>query len=37
MDSLGSFLIIVGCKVVQFICCNLIILFAFMAAVGRNK
>ena len=38
MDSLLSFLIIVGCKVTQYVCCNLIILLAFMAAVGgRNR
>ena len=32
-----SFLIIIVCKVTQYICCNLIILFTFMAAAGRNK
>jgi hypothetical protein len=37
MDSLSSFLIIIGCKVTQIICCNLIILFVFMAAAGRDK
>ncbi|NDF99811.1 MAG: hypothetical protein EB101_13055 [Chitinophagia bacterium] len=35
--DITSFLIIIGCKVTQFICCNLIILFVFLAAAGRNK
>jgi len=35
--DVSSFLIIIGCKVTQIICCNLIILFVFIAAAGRDK
>jgi len=35
--DVSSFIIIVGCKVTQIICCNLIILFVFIIAAGRNR